>query len=113
MIFTESIGIPTIKDPLEVTSLDAESLLKIRMLADDGSLKIIIPDHLIKNKEMRIYKVGFLNELYKTLSPSLTPSKRFNFVKKNYHIFIDIRQYQLDIKDYRENKYNKYVLTGT
>lgn len=110
MVLTTCIEMVFLKDPVDLDKLKSMDMFNVRELAEKGSLIVVIPTHIKKNKEKREYKVGFLNELYKKLFPGWSSLKIFTFVKDHYDIFIDQRQYQIDVKNYKKNKNTKFII---
>ena len=114
MIIVNSKTEETLKDPAMLTSVSEPDLKLVKLHAMEGNLLFLIPNHIKTNKEKRIYKIGFLNELYTNLFPKkeykeYTKTNIFKQITNNYQVFIELRQYQDDVRVWKKEKYTKFI----
>jgi hypothetical protein len=101
-----------LKSPRELDTLPDLQLFVLKSLAEKGELLFFFPKELKKAKEKRVYKVGFLNELYvnlffKSKENRWSKDKIFNFVTNKFDIFIERRQYQKDVKEFKKYVFDR------
>lgn len=99
-----------LKDPAELINFSGPELMRLRFLAEDNNIIFKIPEHLKNNKDKRIYKVGFLNEYYSYLFQNKKKNEIYDHITDKYQIFLELRQYQIDVKQFKDEKYTKFVL---
>ena len=109
MIVLNPIDGSLLKDPVEISKYSQPDFIRLQLLAQYGKIIFKIPAHVKTNKDKRIYKVGFLNEFYVLLFKDKKKTDIYHEVTECYQIFIEQRQYQIDVKDFKQDKYTKFV----
>lgn len=109
MILIDPIKELYIKSPEEVKSIPEIDFFSLQEISQNNPLVFKFPDHIKSNKEKKVYKNGFLYEFYCYLffyvkENKWTKDKIFKFVTSNYNILIEKRQFQKDVKAFKENK---------
>lgn len=95
-----------IKDP---ELLAEEEILLLREVLFNKYPKIIIPDHIVSNKEKMEYKVGYLNELFLKVFPDQLKKDIFSIVIKRFDIFVEKRQYLNLLQQYNLKKNTIFI----
>lgn len=96
-----------LKDPANPSGL--VDIATLAEMLEGEYLPFFIPDHISDNALKKAYKTGFINELYSIVFPSMLRKDVFDTITKKYHIFIDTRQFQKDVKKYGEEKYSTFI----
>lgn len=94
-----------IKDPVNMSKQQIQDI----MARGFSNIRIIIPEHIVTNKDKKEYKTGFANEAYSTVFPSLSKTTVFSQVTKIFDIFVEERQYQNMVRDYNTKKYTTFI----
>lgn len=99
-----------IKDPGKLPGFHPKIKSTLLLLAEQNNLIFQMPniDFSIidsnKNKAKRIFKVGFLDDFYTQLYPEKSRKELVQIVIEKHDLFIDLRQYQKDVKCYMSKK---------
>lgn len=107
-----------IVDPLELNDLSKKDIDSILKKNAEHPLMFLMPDidferfkYLNENMNIakRIFKVGFLNEIYSILYPNYTRAKAMETIAFRYDLFINKRQFEKDVKVYSDKKNHIFV----
>lgn len=99
----------TVKDVADIDGLGSIVFAQLTAAVLDANFDLTIPDYLTSNTEKKIFKTGFLDELYTRLFPDWQRHEIFKAVTQIHHIFIDERQFQKAVKEYSEKKYVTFI----
>jgi hypothetical protein len=92
-------------DPALIEDRDV-SRLRLFLLKD---VQVKIPEYLISNKDKKIYKTGFLYEMYLLVYPEALKKDLIKLISDKYQLFVDERQCQNLIHEYFNRKYSNFV----
>lgn len=104
-----------IVDPLELNDFSKKDIGSILKKDAEHPLMFLMPDinFQILNENIniakRIFKVGFLNEIYSVLYPDYSRAKSMEEITSRYDLFINKRQFEKDVKVYSDKKNHIFV----
>lgn len=89
-----------------IVEIEKESALPFMMPPDISKLDVFGG---LRNTNKRIYKSGFLFEVYQIIYPTEKKQKLFEIISEKYDVFVEYRQFQRDVKSYNDKKVSIFV----
>jgi hypothetical protein len=109
MIKFKDISVDIIDPEEDIKSIGVFKRMEIWSEFENKNFDFILPEHIVENKDKKIYKAGFLNDCLNCFSTGKTKKSIFEFITKEFDIFVDERQYQNLVRDYKKKKYSFFI----